>query len=266
MLRTCINNVLHTLEGARRARMPPKAYVICAKWPVEDLTRIGQLSWYLTGGSDGHVGLFFPFWSTYKSDEPWWHDRALARQDVVQSTDHLCFDFLYNLKPRFHTLKNVEYWGENGYYTLHPIEVASAAEVLAVSKRVAALAPVNQWYYRWPALFGGVIPMHRTNFAPGCVGPSSCGGLTMRILAAAITGSDAPLCDDGAAFRALHVDRQSFHSPFSPYSLTGLTPRMAIEALMGARTEDGRPVLGDFVVGFEGAVEAERGAGLKFFG
>lgn len=243
----------------------PRAYVICARWPVEDLTRIGQLSWLLSGGSDGHVGLFYPFWNTYRDAEPWWHDHALAREDVVQTTDHLCFDILYNLKPRFHTLNNREYWGENGFFTLHPIEVASAAQVLAVSKRVAKIAPVNVWYNRWPALFGGVIPMNRTKYPPGCVGPSSCGGLTMRILAAAITGSDAPLCDDGAAFRALHVDRQSFYAPFSPYSLTGLTPRMAIEALMGATTDDGRRVLGDLVVGFEGAVEAERNRGLRFF-
>ena len=40
---------------------------------------------------------------------------------------------------------------------------------------------------------------------------------------------------------------------------------MAIEALMGATTEDGRRVLGDFVVGFEGAVESERNRGLRFF-
>ena len=55
-----------------------------------------------------------------------------------------------------------------------------------------------------------------------------------------------------------------YDAPFSPYSLTGYTPRMAIEAMMRATTPSKRRVLDDFVVGFDGAIDAERNASMQF--
>ena len=49
--------------------------------------------------------------------------------------------------------------------------------------------------------------MHRTKFAPGCVGPSSCGGLTMRILAAAMSGSDVFSDGQDASRKSVQVSK-----------------------------------------------------------
>ena len=234
-----------------------QAYIICAQWPVGELSRLGQLSWYLIGGGDGHVGLFFPYCS---AEERRAHtgDAVVARHDVNEMVDHVCFDYLYNQKPRFHTLMNTEYWGTRGFYTLHPVnpQLVSFEALHRTCLRVARLQPVNQWWYRWPALVGGVVCCPGTEVDEG-VAPCSCGGLVLRIVAAAMTESDAPLRDDGAALRALGIDRWSLHAPFSPYSLTGYTPRMALEALVAARVR-GKRVLEDLVVGFDGAIAQQR--------
>lgn len=241
-----------------RRAIPRRAYVICAQWPVADLTILGQVSWLFTGGGDGHVGIFIPFCT---AQEKVAHNNDVVAKLPIRGADHVCFDYLYDLYARFHTPQHVEYWGERGFFTLHPILCAGAHEIHAMCVAAAEAKPYNSTGARLPAIFGGTVPCHATKVQEG-VGLSSCGGLTMRIIASAVHGTTEPLRDDALTFRTIGVDQCGAGAPLSPWTLTGFTPRAALEAMQGAQATNGRPVLGPFVLGFEGAIARERRNGL----
>ena len=74
----------------------------------------------------------------------------------------------------------------------------------------------------------------------------------MRIIARARTNSDGPLTSDAATCRAAHEPLQ-LHEPVQPRTLTGHSPRSALEALQKGGNV-GRPL-----EGFEEAVALCKG-------
>ena len=226
--------------------MERRAYVYSARWPFRDLSVLGQMSWIATGGGSMHIGLYLPGCTP---DEVARHsgNRTVSLPDADGASD-VCFDIQYSRRPQFHTTDDTDYFGEDGLYTLYPVLGISPAAIHAVCCRVAAAAPVSTVRSRFSAMTGGVVPCTpATTDAP--VGDGQCGGLTIRILAAALSGSDVPLRDDAAAQRILGLPRPSLSHPLAPRVLAGYSPRSALEVLL----ERTPRVLGALEHGFEGA-------------
>ena len=234
-----------------------RAYLAQCEWPVGDLSAAGQLSWLFTGGGDGHLGIYIPYCNAAEvaahTGNP-----LVSRFDAYGAT-HVNFDHGYDKYARFQTLSHTEYWGEpgRGFFALFPIECADAAAVHAACVEVAERRSYNALSYRFHTMVGGLVPRRPVVVGNDRVGPCNCGGLAVRIIAAAASGDDRALSDDAFAAATLGVPLWSLASPFAPSTLMGFGPRSALEALQGG-SFGGAPVLGDAVGDFSGARRAER--------
>ena len=207
------------------------AYIYSARWPVFDLSLLGRVSWLFTGGGSMHVGIYLPDCTDAEVAR---HsaDRTLSLEQA-DGARHVCFDIGHDRRPRFQTTWNKDYFGMDGFYTLYPILCADAAAIHDVCCRVAKAQPYSTVRSRCSAITGGVIPCN-AGTSSKLVGEGHCGGLCMRIIAAAKTGSDQALYDDATALRVLGIPQTSFSRPFVPRVLAGYTPRAALEAMLAA--------------------------------
>ena len=228
--------------------MPMRCYLLSATWPVDALTNLGKLSWVLTGGGSCHLGVLFCECT----------DECIARHSEARVSEFngvwvgqqdVTWDVHWDQTPKFQSWNNVQYFGTRGAYVLYPLRVDPALLHRACYE-LSVQSPKSEWYNRFDALFGGVIPMHSGIVQHG-VGPGSCAGVTLRAIAQAKAhGNARAQRDDFFVQRELGMQRPTLSHPFEPRRLTGYTPRGALEALQAAP----RPVVGGPIYGFEAAI------------
>jgi len=181
------------------------------------------------------------------------HGQPTSGHKTAKGQQHVVFDYMTDLHPRFQAHTNSDYYTEDARVWLYPLLDVDAADVHAACLEVAQARPTNHWWFRlsavcwcWP---------WQCCATPNRIAPSTCVALTLRIIARARSGSPSAYKSDRFVFEELGVERCSCSAPFAPRVLTGHTPRSGMEALRGAG------VVGSPLEGFEAAIAACKGAG-----
>lgn len=227
-----------------------EAYLYSVYWPVENLTSLGKLSWFLTGGGAGHLGIVFKNVDQRLRDQL----RQINIGDESAFTSEIVsFDVCWNQKPGFQRFNRVGYFGQYPtfqYYQLFDGDSYFAMNLFKACQEIAALLPKCEWYHRFTALFGGVIPLNALRSSP--VNASNCASITMRAIALAMQSSQflwssnpaVVLSDDLAAMRVLGLQQPDFRHPFESRRLAGFTPRAALESMLNSKVLLGPPTFG----------------------
>jgi len=231
--------------------MTRRAFIVVAQWPYRQLSDAGRLTWCCTGGTENHIGIFIPCCT---ADEIRAHSEPRVSHPTARGSTHVVFDYMMDLKPRFQSPDNDQYYTSSANVWLYPILDVDAAQVHAACVEVAQWAPTNRFCYRCNGLFW-CWPLHCWCSDSPYIGPTTCVSLSMRIIARVRAGSKAPYLSDTATFKALGVPRFGCSNPCAPYMLSGLAPRAALEAMQQA------VVVGRPVDGFEEAVQLCSGGG-----
>lgn len=218
--------------------MGRRAFVVVADWPYYQLSNSGKATACCTGDAENHLGIFIP---CTNDDEIVAHSEPKLSHPSARNAKHVSFDYMIDLRPRFQSFKNADYFTKEVKVRLYPILGVDAEAIHSACVEVAREAPKNHFCYRfnyvcwcWPfaCWFSGSER----------IGASTCVALTMRIIARAKSMRLAPYTSDAATFVAL--DMNSFSLPWNscqPATLTGYSPRMAIKALQKVRVLS-RPV------------------------
>lgn len=191
------------------------------------------------------MGIFIPCTT---EDEIKAHSEARLSHPSARGFEHVSFDYMADLRPRFQSYKNDTYFTKESQVWLYPILDVDAAAIHRACVEVAREMPVNNFCFRCSAIFW-CLPCNC-----GClnendaIGPSSCVALTMRIIARAKTDSLAPYTSDPATFTALGMNSFSFAHPCEPSKLAAYAPRAGLEAMQKAK------VVGRALQSFEAAV------------
>ena len=244
-----------------------EAYLYSVYWPLENLTPLGKLSWFLTGGGAGHLGIVF------KNVDPRLRDQLRQIQighGSAFTSEIVSFDVSWNQKPEFQGFDRVGYFGQHStyqYYQLFGGDSSFAMNLFKACLQIAVLRPKCEWYHRFTALFGGVIPLNAARSSP--VNASNCASITMRAIAMAmqytqfglpytqsLLSSNAALVlsDDFAAMRVLGLQQPDIQHPFESRRLAGFTPRAALEAMMNSKVILGPATFGPTPQNGESAV------------
>jgi hypothetical protein len=232
--------------------MARRAFVIVARWPYDQLTCAGRITWWCTGGTEAHLGLFIPCCTP---EEVVLHSAPFVAHPTARDQEHVAFDYMSDKYPRFQSQNNPRYYTSEADVWLYPILVADAADIHAACLEAANAKPYNNFWYRF---FNGICwcwPAHCCASNTPVIAPSTCVALSMRIIARAKADSFKPYVSDAATFEELGMDRWSCATPCVPRMLTGHSPRSGLEALQEAR------VLGAPVQGFEKAIAQCKGSG-----
>ena len=226
------------MHGKQINCMSRRAFVVVAKWPYSQLSGAGQISWFFTGGTENHVGLFIP---CATEDEVTAHSVQRLSHPSARGFEHVSFDYMADLRPRFQSYRNDAYYTKESKVWLYPILDVDAAAIHEACVEVAREMPVNNFCFRCNAI------CWCCSCNCGCLNrndafaPSTCVALTMRIIARAKTNSLAPYTSDAATFTALGMNSCSFTHPCEPAMLTGYAPRAGLEAMQKAKVV-GRPL------------------------
>lgn len=202
--------------------------MIGAEWPYHQLTRAGRVTWFCTGGTEAHIGLFIP---ACTEEEVRQHSATDVSEVSARDKRDVCFDFLRTKVPMFQYIDGSFY--NTSTVSLYKINNVDAADLHAVCLKVARAKPRNDFMYRLNALFW-CWPLQCSGSNTEEVGPSHCAALTMRIIASARSNSCLPLTSDDATFAELRLPRFSASAPSAPQFLTGHSPRSAIEAMLSS--------------------------------
>tara|TARA_B110000902_G_scaffold211378_1_gene242092 strand:- start:6211 stop:6981 length:771 start_codon:yes stop_codon:yes gene_type:complete len=225
--------------------MARTAYLVLAKWPWSELSTTGKTTVFCNGGTESHVGIFFPNCTEAEV-------RAHSHPDVSHSSaigqSHVCFDYI-DKRARFQSCRNERYFTSASTVLLYPILGADASEIHRACLEAAVLNPYNSFFYRlnvlawcWPC---SCCP------ANGLMAPSTCVALSLRVIAR--TRSEEAFYSDQAVQRELGIDTFGPCTPCHPATLNGHTPRSALEALQAAYR------VGPLVGSFEEAIAGSQG-------
>ena len=217
--------------------MTRRAFIVVAKWPYRQLSDAGRITWCCTGGTENHIGIFIPCCS---ADEIRAHSEPLLSHPTARGSANVVFDYMMDLKPRFQSPDNDQYYTKSCNVWLYPILDVDAAQVHAACLEVARWAPTNRFCYRW----NGVCwcwPFNCWWSSSEYIGPTTCVSMSLRIIARARAGSKEPYISDRAAFNALKTQRFGCANLCAPSMLSGHSPRSALEALQQSEIV-GRPV------------------------
>lgn len=224
--------------------MGRKAYITVTKWPVDQLTTVGQVTSCCTCGSEDHIGVFIP---CATAEEIRWHSDPAVSHASARQAEHVAFDYMTDLRPWFQSYTNSKYYTPEADVLLYPILVATASDVHAACLEAARRRPRNSCCYRCNAVCW-CVPCACAP-ATGRMRPSTCVALTMRVIAYAAAGNDSEAFrSDTFVFEHLGLRRFGSAAPTAPQFLTGHTPRSALNALQKAG------VVGLPVSGFAAAV------------
>jgi hypothetical protein len=193
------------------------------------MTKVGKVTSCFLDGGDAHVGILIPCCTPAEVRA---HSDPAVSHETARQSRHVTFDYMMDKRPYFQGADNRAYWTPESQTDCFPILGVDAAEVHALCVRVSLAGPYNAIPLRFNALLGGWCPCHTWCSTTPEVGPSTCVALTMRVVAAARSGSDAPLVDDEAAFRALDIPAGEC---CGPQVLTAYTPEAAVAAMRAAQ-------------------------------
>ena len=234
--------------------MSRRAFVVMGHWPFARLTNLGQITWCCAGGTEGHMGIFIPCCTP---EEISTHSTPGISEPSARNAEHVTFDYMMDLYPRFQSSSNQRYWTEDSETWCYPILDVDAADVHAACVEIAYLRPYNHGMYRLNGLCGGFWPCHTWPSNTPDVAQSTCAALSMRIIARAKAGNKGPYTSDAATLDALGIPSCGCSNPCGVGALTGYRPRGALEALQRAHVV-GRPLKG-----FDSAISLCKGGLLK---
>jgi len=237
--------------------MVRRAFVVVADWPYRQLSDAGKLTWCCSGGSENHVGIFIPCCTPEEIEA---HSAPDVSDPTGRGQQHVTFDFMMDKYPRFQSPDNPNYYTKEANTWLYPILDVDAADVHALCLRVARLRPYNHFLYRCNYLFF-CWPTQCWCSNVDELGPMTCVAMTMRIIAAAKSGTAEPLTSDAATFRTLRMARLSCHDPCAPLVLTAYTPRAGLEAMQQGGVV-GRPIEGFEAAARQCRVAVQQGSAL----
>ena len=212
-------------------------YLLAAKWDWTRLSCPGKLSRVYTCGDEAlHLGLLFTCCSREQIDA---HSAPDVSNPDARGMATVTFDFDHKNLAKFNSLQSQGMWPEGSHVRAYKLGAGfDGNRVHEAALEAARLGAYNHVLYRCGAVCGGggcccsccCEPCRR---CPDSValGPSTCVGLSMRILARVVLDADVWM-DDDAVFRALGIPRGSAQAPFCrPYWLTAFTPGQALAAL-----------------------------------
>ena len=189
--------------------MKREAYVVVARWPLDRLTCTGKLTRCISCGTYDHMGIYFP---NCNDREVELHSgKDVAHDSARHGTNDVTFDFLSCKLPRFQSARNLKYWSEDCTIHIFPIKNVSFEALHALCIDVARENPYNNSLFRCNRLlFCGCLPFHLFSSSSKIVGQSHCAALSVRIIAAARSGTTSPLYDDDEACAVLGIDNVGF--------------------------------------------------------
>jgi hypothetical protein len=182
------------------------------------------------------------------------YSHADYAHESAKGEQHVVFDYMTDLRPRFQSWSNTKYYTPESQAWLYPILGVDAADVHSACLEAVNARPLNRWWFRCNAVCwccaGG----------NGCTGPASmaastCVALSLRIVARVRSGSLRAFASDAFVFEELGLQRFSCNTPWAPSALTGHTPRSGLEAMQAAG------LLGAPVDGFKAAIAQCRSGG-----
>ena len=229
--------------------MSRRAFVVVADLPYSQLSDVGKLTYWCTGGTESHVGIFIP---CSRDDEVCRHSQPRLSHPSARQEKHVSFDYMMDRRPRFQAYTNDRYYTKQARVWLYPILDVDASAIHAACVEVAEAAPTNRFCYRCNAICW-CWPYPCWCSGSERISPSTCVALTLRIIARAMSESPVPYTSDSATFAELNMNSCSPSYPCEPATLTGYTPRGGLEALQKGCVV-GRPV-----EGFQKAIEHCRG-------
>lgn len=210
------------LSGVRnRLAMPQKAYIVLYRWDYNDLTRMGKATRCFVGTGGDHIGIRFegctPSEIGAHSQRAVGHISALGSRDVH-------FEYISATRIAFHATSHAAFFTAS--CEAHAFELAvDAARLHALCVRVAGNNLPNAPLLRLNSAIGGWLPFHTCPAAATPeLGPCTCSGLVLRLVAAAASLSDLPLQNDAAALAALGA-------PSCKAVVTAFTPEEALDAI-----------------------------------
>ena len=232
--------------------MARRTFLVVTEWPRHQLTTVGKVTDCCTGGTEDHVGLFVPCCTPEEVER---HSAsALYGHPSAEGEQHVVFDYMTDLRPRFQSWSNAKYYTPESRAWLYPILGVDAADVHSACLEAADARPRNRWWFRcsavcWCCACGNCCK------GPTSMAASTCVALSLLIIARARSGNPRAFASDAFVFDELGLQRFSCGSPWSPSALTGHTPRSGLEAMQAAG------LLGAPVDGFKAAIEQCRSGG-----
>lgn len=230
--------------------MVRRTFLVVTDWPRRQLTTVGKVTDCCTGGTEDHVGIFVPCCtpeevarhsvSSLYAHADYAHESAKGEQHVV-------FDYMTDLRPRFQSWRNGRYYTPESRAWLYPILGVDAADVHSACLEAVNVRPRNRWWFRCGAVCWCCACGHCRN-GSSAMAPSTCVALSLRIVARARSGSSRAFASDAFVFEQLGLQRFSCGAPCAPSALTGHTPRSGLEAMQAAG------LLGAPVDGFAAAI------------
>ena len=232
--------------------MARRVFLVVTEWPHYQLTTVGQLTNCCTGGTEDHVGLFVPCCTPEEIDR---HSSSeLYAHASAEGAEHVVFDYMTDLRPRFQSWSNSEYYTPESKVWLYPILGVDAADVHSACLEVADARPRTFWWFRCSAVCW-CWPCKCCCKGHTRLAPSTCVALSLRIIARVRSGSTNAFYSDAFVFDELGLQRFSCSTPCAPSVLTGHTPRSGLEAMQAAG------LLGRPIEGFERAIAQCRSPG-----
>ena len=230
--------------------MSRRAFVVIAKWPFNQLTRIGKVTDCFTGGTENHIGILIPCSS---SEEIQLHTDGAISNTSAFNQEHVTFDYMIDGYPRFQSTTDPNYWTKEAQVWCYPILGVDAADVHAACVEAAKIRPYNHGCYRINGMCGGCWPCHTWPSNTPEMAQSTCVAMTMRIIARAKAKSKQPFVSDRATLTVLGIPSCGPSNPCGGGALTGFRPRGALEAMQRSG------ILGRPLEGFELAISQCRG-------
>ena len=199
-------------------------FAALTSWPRDELSFVGKLTRAFIGNTGDHVGLTF---TECTEAQVQMHSVPCVSHESARGNVDVSFDFMSDLKPRFQSLSNPKYFTQRSSSTWYKLDV-DQARLHRLAVQVANECPENKLWYRctFCCPFLPCACCSCFNRSSG-IAPSTCAALSMRIVAAEVAGSEAPLFDDAAAKAALNL-------PNRPKTLAAYAPLAACEALRRA--------------------------------
>lgn len=237
--------------------MVRRAFLVLADWPRHQLTTVGKVTDCCTGGTEDHMGVFVPCCTPEEVERhsvSSMYAHADYAHESAKGEQHVVFDYMADLRPRFQSWSNTKYYTPESQAWLYPIIGVDAAAVHRACLEAVNARPVNRWRFRCSAVCwccaGG-----NGGRGPSSMAASTCVALSLRIVARARSGNPQAFASDALVFDELGLQRFSCDAPCAPSALTGHTPRSGLEAVQAAG------LLGAPVDGFEAAIAQCRSGG-----
>ena len=207
--------------------MPRCAYLVSVRWGLMSFWH-GKLTRLFTGNSDDHLGLVFFDCS---------HSESVAQSDPLVSDpslrnlhEHAAFDFMASKTPKFQSITNPYFFTPSTQLSIYPVHDLDPNYLHRMCLMCARLQPVNLTANRINVACGGCWPCDCGCSTTPAISPSTCVGLTLRLLAAARERNAVLLRDDRLALQSLGLPLDTC----DPKLAIGYTPSGAVEALREA--------------------------------